>query len=790
MRRVAITILLLLIMPISMVEGRSVHATYEVDLFPNGDLENSSQWDIKEHLSFTPESNPENGEHTSGMIADNKITMGIDMPQNIDSQTLWSSSTSTDSNATMGSPDGAYTWSTGPNITMGGFQTSGLENNIITSVSLLIHFEVPNELQQDKIRFSTINNGFHNLVKNWGNTQTGLFYMTNGWSISISDSKNWSWNEIANMQVNLDYVSVGGTDDSQLRVDAVGLNIEMQTPWYGAERVTASSSNQVDSWPILDFDFTTGQLNQVSSAPCGLDSDGGTWTTDSIAKPDGQSWGRIHIEHNDEQNGTVLIEYIGSSGSWDNISNGLIPIAGEEVMFRFTISNTCLTKAWIDINDPTIHITGNIQGQTIGITENLSAWTVVVNGDTISNNPITDIGNFEMVLPIGHLLDSDILYLNITIKAFFTWDSDGSANSLSVVINSVNVDGGYEIEYDEDPHCMLIGNHELQEDGGGLILPLLTQCSDDRTDSQELEVTFDNSNSNLIEVDLTQGQIRVILVEEAHGVAEITTTVMDSAGNTWSEISTFTIAEVDDAPVLGEFPPVVPVQHQQVTEVPFTIYDVDSNDDEITISTNRSWASIDMTQGVVVVDAPTPGFTSVLITACDSGNNCVERELDLDVRALPDLEIEEIRVDSNNPKQGEVIEIKIMVRNSGQVEATMIGVRCFADDLTIGIGTIPVLQPGELGSVTCDWQVPYDDDSVLIEAVVDNGTEIDESNEDNNQLSKILGIAPAGNEVVEVVSESESQISQGMIWALGIGGLLLILAIFGLMAPAKIKKIE
>ena len=125
MRRVAITILLLLIMPISMVEGRSVHATYEVDLFPNGDLENSSQWDIKEHLSFTPESNPENGEYTSGMIADNKITMGIDMPQNIDSQTLWSSSTSTDSNATMGSPDGAYTWSTGPNITMGGFQTSG-----------------------------------------------------------------------------------------------------------------------------------------------------------------------------------------------------------------------------------------------------------------------------------------------------------------------------------------------------------------------------------------------------------------------------------------------------------------------------------------------------------------------------------------------------------------------------------------------------------------------------------------------------------------------------------------
>ena len=36
--------------------------------------------------------------------------------------------------------------------------------------------------------------------------------------------------------------SNGGTDDSQIQVDAVGLKITMRTPWYGAERVVASSS--------------------------------------------------------------------------------------------------------------------------------------------------------------------------------------------------------------------------------------------------------------------------------------------------------------------------------------------------------------------------------------------------------------------------------------------------------------------------------------------------------------------------------------------------------------------
>ena len=211
-------------------------------------------------------------------------------------------------------PDGAYSWSTGPDITMSGFDVSSFGENSIESVELVVHFNVPDPLTQDKARFSVVNDGIHDLVKTWSNTQGGLYYMNNGWSMEIFADDNWTWDELSNIEVNLDYVSNGGTDDSQLQVDAVGLKITMRTPWYGAERVTASSINQFTDWPIIDFDIASGELSSVSTAPCGLSSDGGTWTTETIAKPAGQTWGRIHIDH-DDSNGTVDIEYVQSESA-------------------------------------------------------------------------------------------------------------------------------------------------------------------------------------------------------------------------------------------------------------------------------------------------------------------------------------------------------------------------------------------------------------------------------------------------------------------------------------------
>ncbi|MFL2967584.1 MAG: CARDB domain-containing protein [Candidatus Poseidoniaceae archaeon] len=787
MRRFAVLVIFLLAMPITLAEARSVHSTQTIDMFPQGDMENESEWDFKRHLAFTAEDRMEDGQYVHGMVADNRMTMGINLPEHLDQQRIWASTTSTNSNASIGSPDGAYSWSTGPDITVGGFDVSGLSENNIENVELVVHFDIPNPLQQDKARFSVVNNGIHDLVKTWSNTQSPLYYMTNGWSTPITSPNNWTWQDLANLEINLDYVSNGGTDDSELQVDAVALEITMRTPWYGAERVTSTSINQFTEWPIIDLDITTGQLTSVSTAPCGLNSDSGTWTTEVLEKPAGQSWGRIHTEHNDE-NGSVTIEYVDNQGAWVSIGEGLIPSVSSDLQLRFTITDTCLTKAWVDINDPHLRVQGSIVGDVSAMVPSATRWTIVVNGETVSNNNGTNLGVFDLQLPIGHVMDSSDSELEITVKSWYNWGNDGAPASVNLVINNLEVIGAYSIEYDEDPTCAVIGSQDLVEDGGGIILPLLSRCSDDRTDTEDLTVQFQNSNTDVVEVDLTEGQIRIKLVPEASGTAQITTTVTDSAGNYWREVSTINVANVDDKPVLAEFPAVVPVEHGYVHTVEFTLTDSDTFAEDLTVTTNRSWATVDMSTREIVIDAPTPGFTSVLITACDE-NDCVERILDLEVRALAELFVEEIRID-DDIRAGDLFEVKAFVRNSGQVTATMVGVRCSADGQSFGSGVIQVLAPGQLGSVTCDMQAPEDDSSVIIDVEVDRGTSVDEVDETNNLESKVISIGEAVEDTTSADEDDSFEIGQGTIYIAAAGALLLLLAVFGLLAPAKIKKIE
>ncbi len=781
-------VLFVLLIPTGMAEARSVHSTSTDEMFPHGDMTNTSNWDIKKHLAFTAESATEDGQYVMGMVADNRMTLGIELPEHLDHQTVWASSTSTDSNASLGAPDGAYHFSTGPDIRVGGFDVGSLTANSIETVELIVHFDIPDALVQDKTRFSVIDGGTYDLVKTWSNTQSGLYYMNSGWSIEINNQDNWTWSELANLEIDLDYVSNGGTDDSQLQVDAVGLKITMRTPWYGAERVVASSSFEFNNWPIVDLDITSGTLSSVSTAPCGLDSDGGTWTTELLQKPARQDWGRIHVEHLDEENGTVSIEYKDNQGAWVSIQEGTIPVVSSDLQLRFTITDTCLNKAWIDINDPKIRVQGSISGDASAMVENATRWTIVVNGYTVQNLDATNVGDFDIEIPIGHTFDSTDTELDVKIKVWYNWGNDGSPATLNLQINNIVVNGAYLIEYDEDPVCSIIGSHNLDEDGGGLILPLLSRCSDDRTSVDDLVVTFENTNTDLIEVDLTEGQIRVRLIPEASGIAEVTTTVTDSAGNYWTEVSTFNVANVNDKPVLDEFPGVVPVEHGYSHNVSFELRDVDTFNQNLVVTTNRSWATVDMDNRQLIIDAPTPGFTSVLVTACDE-SNCVERILDLEVRALAELYVEEIRIDEE-VRAGDIFEVKVFVRNSGQVQATMIGVRCTADGQSFGSGIIQLLTPGQMGSVVCDMQAPYGDDSLLIEAEVDRGTSIDEVDEENNVKSILVTI---GDEIEDATaSDDDSSISFGPTAIYVTAGLILALiaAVFVMLAPPKIKKLE
>ena len=50
----------------------------------------------------------------------------------------------------------------------------------------------------------------------------------------------------------------------------------------------------------------------------------------------------------------------------------------------------------------------------------------------------------------------------------------------------------------------------------------------------------------------------------------------------------------------------------------------------MTMTANRSWVDVDLLAETLTLTAPTPGYTSVLLSLCDA-TTCNERVLDLDV---------------------------------------------------------------------------------------------------------------------------------------------------------------
>ena len=117
----------------------------------------------------------------------------------------------------------------------------------------------------------------------------------------------------------------------------------------------------------------------------------------------------------------------------------------------------------------------------------------------------------------------------------------------------------------------------------------------------------------------------------------------------------------------------------------------------------------------------------------------------------------------------------------------MIGVRCSADGQSFGSGTIQMLSPGQMGSVICDMQAPDGDDSIIIEAEVDRGTNVDEVDETNNVESKTIAIGAPLQDVSSTEEDDSFEIGQETVYIIAGVVLLMIIALFGFLAPPKIR---
>ena len=787
---VMVVLILLLIAPYNGVAARTIHDAHSVDLFPSGDFSQPNQWAVDDTLTYSNDP----ATYTETMVAENKLSFIHQRPLNSQQYTFWAQTSTTDSNASRYAPDLAYSWSTGPEISVNGFNFNSYDQYELLNVELLLHIRITDALYQDSVRISTEYSGQYDLIKTFAHTTGELDFMNNpAWTYSLGDGVNNSWENLSSLEVTLDYVSVGSTDDSQLNVDAVGLRIEYRSAWYGGEVGHASSSISGIEVPISSLDLASGIFDNIAYSSCGLESSiegtSGSWTSDTFETPPSQRIGRIHYELANESLDDVILEYASSS---DGIIFSNFSIVDENILLpdvafvkvKVSTITACINSISIDINDPRLSISGQIMGNLDGFNSQYTRWMVYIDGDVLSNEAIT-AGSFSLSFPIGKYLTAGQTSIDVEIKSWFNWDSEGNKSTTIVEINSVAITGGYELEWDEDPVCTAVGDQTLIEDGSGIILPFTSRCSDDRTALNDLQITLENSNPDVVTVDLAQGDIRISLKSEESGQAVVTTTVSDSAGNIWSETFTIIVESVNDSPVVNEFPSLVPVEHDYLTEVELLFHDVDST--TLTAFSNRSWAVINLELGIIEITAPNPGYHSVLISVCDT-NSCSERVLDLEVLALPDLIVESIDIGDDTIREGDLVDVRVYVRNNGRTNANLISVRCDADNVLIAIPQpISFLEPGELGVVTCSWIVPEGDELVVLSAVVDRGLEIDEVDESNNEAEIVVTIEAAE---IENPASDGLQISSTMMQTLTVVSLLAIIGLFALFAPSKIRKIE
>ncbi len=771
-------------------QARSVHNTMDVDLFPQGSLTDAGQWSVGAETSFTQES----ATYSETMVADQRLTMLHTRPVHLDTLTVWSSTSPTNSNYSTGAPDGASTWSTGPEIELTDFDVSGLVNYPMVELTMVGVFQIPDALQEDTVRISVEHGDGFDLLKTFAHTQGNVDYINNSaFKLNITGLMDWTWDDIAQMTFTLDYVSAGGVDDTRLVVDAVGLDITVQTPWYGGEVTYASSEFSGHELPVMGLNFTEGTSDNMALDDCGLKptiaGTTGQWTSETFTHPADQTLGRVHHAVAEESEGDVLIEVavfendVMTSDFTALQPNTLLP-TGDAYQVRITLTDTCVSAAWVDVNDPSLRLNGRVFGSSDGIDEDYSRWLVFVNDEVVSNEPMA-LGTFAHEWPIGAYLHPGSTSFTVALRAWFTWDSDGTASHTALEFTDLAVTGGYAIEWDEDPICEPIGDQHLSEDNGGIILPLLRRCTDDRATNEDLQVQFTNTNQDLVAVDLTEGDVRLRLLSEASGQAIIGVMVVDPAGNTWQHAFSLVVDAVDDPPEVAEFQSLIPVERELQTVINMTWSDIDSPD-QVTASTNRSWATVDLANNVLTVSPPSVGFHSVLVSVCDQ-TSCTEREVDLEVMALPDLTIESLTFDKEELTQGDIISMRVLVRNQGQADATMVSIRCQNDDQLIDVQTIPIIQPGELQSVLCDWQIPPDVRVVRFNAVVDRGLEIQEGDEMNNAMEELVAI----NELVEDNVDSTEGAFSGQTAMVAV--ILLSLGLLGLIAfmmPPKIKKIQ
>lgn len=777
--------LLALISPV--IQADTVISSESIELTSVGNFDDSSQWEISSTAGFS--NNP--ADYTIGMIADNELSFTHIRPANFETQDSWASDSITGSNYSLGVADTFYTWSKGPNISVDGFSYPGLYDKEIENVSLVLHFEIPNILYQDTVQIVLQGSGSDKLVREIARTSSGIFRMNNPLVIGLDDLRDWTWNEIVNSQVTINYESVGNNDDSEVRVDAVGIRVKYHMPWYSFENIKAIHAANIQELPIIDFSPYDGDIEGLNIESCGLTPNGANesyWEFE-VDVPYGQELGRIHVYGTGNYSIGIIPENVNGNFS-PKQSGDLIDNPTEKQFVRIEIFDGCIEAARVDINDPKLVVNGKISGSTYGLSSASNIRFAI--GEYIIETVAMESGDFSLNVPIGHAFPLDNSESVIGIASRFQWSSDGNAETTVVHIEELTITGGFKLEYDYSPTCQNIANLEMTEDEGGFLMSL--PCNDDITPRSGLLVQASSSNDQIVRVDSLYSPeqdlnfIQLQTVSDASGEVKITVEVYDirrSENNKWTGVFTVNVEAVSDAPVIAGLPNFVYIDLGDSLSIAMNVYDVDSENMEIT--TSKSWALIDENHQLILTPIDS-GIHTVNILVSD-GDNTVSGNITVDVSAKPDLLIESLSVRKNGAdistgEHGDIVEIISYIRNEGRGVANSIDVRCYVDDILIGTKRIDTLQPGSLVSTICDTSLSGNDQDNEVRIIVDSTYSIEESNENNNQKAILMFISAPSEEENK---ETKFRISETLVIILSFIVIIIGLVLLQL-SPGKVRK--
>ena len=758
--------------------GDTVISSEEVEILQAGNFQSPSEWSFETTTGFSTDQ----AEYTIGMVADGEMSFTHARPDNFAEYTSWASVGCSSCNATFGEADGFYSWSRGPDITVGGYSYSGLDSMEIEHVSLVLHISIPDALPSDEVNVIMQNHGSDILVTTFARTLGPLNRMINPFVVNLDSHLDWDWSKLEQTQFNVDYVSDNqGADDSEVRIDAVGLRVKYHQPWFSFENARAEHSSILEDVPVIDISTYDGEISGLEHSTCGLVPSGegsGIWEF-RVSAPSDQKIGRVHVSG--VGNYSILFSHESTDGEYVKIDSGdLVWGKAEIVDFRILVEDGCISGSRVDLNDPHLIVSGRVSGSFAGLSSESSNIRFAI-GSFLVHTEQMDSGEFEFSVPVGFALPPEGEALRIGVAARFQWSSNGTSENTVVHIGSMSISGGFSLEWDRAPNCEEISDVSLIEDEGGEIISVYSICSDDITDPQSLEVRAHSSDNSTI---LAYGEGGLLMIEpedEASGTAEVFLQVIDEVGNSWTDSFVVEVEPVMDPPEFVYVPGVLYIELGESGVIAPEIFDPDT--ESLSISTSKSWASVNGTGEIFL--QPVETGEHVLTISVTDGNSMITRDVVVIVTSKPDLLVEsmEIRIgglEANDLENGDVVEVIGFIRNQGRSTAQNVSFYCMLNGILVGTGEISELDPGGLSMATCDIQLIVPSEVAIFTVEIDGTNSIEETNEGNNVHSVEF---PIGN---PSIGPDDGNASSTIV-ALSVVAILFSLAAFQ-MSPKSPKK--